>query len=95
MDVKLELDRRITDQQSKWIVDCISMPRDMKVLDIRQLKQLAYELQWEVLEPVSKSGGNLSSVLLSLFLYFFLQFFLFFVMATIMIVILISHTLLL
>ena len=35
----------------------------MKKLDLRQLKQLAYELRWETLESVSQTGGHLSSSL--------------------------------
>ncbi|KAL3909545.1 MAG: hypothetical protein SGILL_008044 [Bacillariaceae sp.] len=35
----------------------------MNRLDIRELKQLANELRWEVLESVSKTGGHLSSSL--------------------------------
>jgi 1-deoxy-D-xylulose-5-phosphate synthase len=47
----------------KPILDSISSPANMKNLDIRQLKQLAHELRWEVLEAVSKTGGHLSSSL--------------------------------
>jgi len=35
----------------------------MKNLDMRQLKQLAHELRWQVLESVSQTGGHLSSSL--------------------------------
>jgi 1-deoxy-D-xylulose-5-phosphate synthase len=35
----------------------------MKRLDMREVKQLANELRWEVLENVSKTGGHLSSSL--------------------------------
>jgi len=35
----------------------------MKNMDIKTLNQLAYELRWEVLESVSKTGGHLSSSL--------------------------------
>lgn len=48
---------------NKPILDMISLPRDMKNLNMQQLKQLAYELRWEVLESVSKTGGHLSSSL--------------------------------
>lgn len=47
----------------KPILDSIKSPFDMKNLDMRQLKQLAHELRWEVLESVSKTGGHLSSSL--------------------------------
>lgn len=47
----------------KPILDSVKYPSDMKNLDMRQLKQLANELRWEVLESVSKTGGHLSSSL--------------------------------
>lgn len=47
----------------KPILDTIKSPDDMKRLDMRQLKQLANELRWEVIESVSKTGGHLSSSL--------------------------------
>lgn len=47
----------------KPILDSIDSPDDMKGLDMRQLKQLANEVRWEVLESVSKTGGHLSSSL--------------------------------
>ena len=47
----------------KPILDSIQSPADMKKLDLRQLKQLAYQLRWEVLESVSQTGGHLSSSL--------------------------------
>lgn len=47
----------------KPILDSIESPADMKRLDMRQLKQLANEVRWEVLESVSKTGGHLSSSL--------------------------------
>merc|ERR1719410_1859721 len=47
----------------KPILDSVNYPEDMKGLDMRQLKQLANELRWEVLENVSKTGGHLSSSL--------------------------------
>ncbi|KAG7370710.1 1-deoxy-D-xylulose-5-phosphate synthase [Nitzschia inconspicua] len=47
----------------KPILDSVSYPQDMKRLDMRELKQLAHELRWEVLESVSKTGGHLSSSL--------------------------------
>jgi len=47
----------------KPVLDTISGPDDLKRLDMRQLKQLANELRWEVIESVSKTGGHLSSSL--------------------------------
>lgn len=47
----------------KPILESINSPKDMKSLDMRQLKQLAHELRWQVLESVSKTGGHLSSSL--------------------------------
>jgi len=47
----------------KPILDSINFPSDMKGLDMPQIKQLANELRWEVLEAVSKTGGHLSSSL--------------------------------
>lgn len=48
---------------SKPILDTVNSPADMKRLSMRELKQLANELRWEVLESVSKTGGHLSSSL--------------------------------
>jgi 1-deoxy-D-xylulose-5-phosphate synthase len=47
----------------KTILDSVKSPADMKGLNMKQLKQLANELRWEVLESVSKTGGHLSSSL--------------------------------
>jgi len=47
----------------KPVLDTVKFPSDMKGLDLRQLKQLAHELRWEVLENVSKTGGHLSASL--------------------------------
>lgn len=47
----------------KPILDSISSPADMKRLNMKELKQLAYELRWDTLESVSKTGGHLSSSL--------------------------------
>lgn len=47
----------------KPILDSINYPSDMKNLGIKDLKQLAHELRWEVIEAVSKTGGHLSSSL--------------------------------
>lgn len=48
---------------SKPILDSVKYPSDMKRLNMRELKQLAHEVRWEVLESVSKTGGHLSSSL--------------------------------
>mmetsp|Transcript_15878 Transcript_15878/g.31094 ORF Transcript_15878/g.31094 Transcript_15878/m.31094 type:complete len:750 (-) Transcript_15878:195-2444(-) len=48
---------------SKPILDSVNYPRDMKRLDMRELKQLAHELRWELIEAVSKTGGHFSSSL--------------------------------
>ena len=47
----------------KPLLDSVNFPSDMKRFDIKELKQLAHELRWEVLENVSKTGGHLSSSL--------------------------------
>jgi len=47
----------------KPILDSITSPEDMNRLNLDELKQLAYELRWETLEAVSKTGGHLSSSL--------------------------------
>lgn len=48
---------------AKPILDSVNYPAQLKSLNLAQLKQLAYELRWEVLESVSKTGGHLSSSL--------------------------------
>uniref|UniRef100_A0A7S1Z117 1-deoxy-D-xylulose-5-phosphate synthase n=1 Tax=Trieres chinensis TaxID=1514140 RepID=A0A7S1Z117_TRICV len=48
---------------TKPILDSVKSPDDMKGLNLQELKQLAHELRWEVLEAVSKTGGHLSSSL--------------------------------
>jgi len=47
----------------KPILDRVNFPSDLKSLSMAELKQLAYELRWEVIESVSKTGGHLSSSL--------------------------------
>jgi len=47
----------------KPVLDSVTTPTDMKRLSMGELKQLANELRWEVLESVSKTGGHLSSSL--------------------------------
>jgi len=47
----------------KPVLDSVKTPSDMKRLSMGELKQLANELRWEVLESVSKTGGHLSSSL--------------------------------
>ena len=43
------------------LLDSIHSPADVKVLDRRELKQLAQELRAFVLDSVSRTGGHLSS----------------------------------
>jgi len=50
-------------EKAKPVLDMVNYPADMKRLSMEQLKQLAYELRWEVIESVSKTGGHLSSSL--------------------------------
>ena len=38
------------------LLDTIQSPADMKRLTIDELKQLSYELRWDVLNSVSKTG---------------------------------------
>lgn len=45
------------------LLDTVSSPRDMKSMDIKQLKQLSHELRWETINAVSKTGGHLGSSL--------------------------------
>ncbi|KAK1747569.1 1-deoxy-D-xylulose 5-phosphate synthase [Skeletonema marinoi] len=48
---------------SKPILDSVKFPSDMNRLNMSELKQLAHELRWEVIEAVSKTGGHFSSSL--------------------------------
>lgn len=48
---------------SKPLLDSVHSPADMKRFSVSELKQLAYELRWETLEAVSKTGGHLGSSL--------------------------------
>ncbi|CAN0264719.1 unnamed protein product [Ascophyllum nodosum] len=48
---------------SKPLLDSVQSPADMKRFSLNELKQLAYELRWETLEAVSKTGGHLGSSL--------------------------------
>jgi len=45
------------------LLDVVSCPDDMKAFTIKELKQLAYELRWETITAVSKTGGHLGSSL--------------------------------
>mmetsp|Transcript_96962 Transcript_96962/g.277430 ORF Transcript_96962/g.277430 Transcript_96962/m.277430 type:complete len:713 (+) Transcript_96962:89-2227(+) len=45
------------------LLDTINCPADMNRLSIADLKQLSYELRWDVLSAVSKTGGHLGSSL--------------------------------
>eukprot|EP00953_Heterococcus_sp_UTEX-ZZ885_P019193 10735-Heterococcus_DN1.PRE.1 len=48
---------------SKPLLDMVKVPADMKRFSMTELKQLAYELRWETLDAVSKTGGHLGSSL--------------------------------
>eukprot|EP00636_Phaeomonas_parva_P008378 CAMPEP_0118851284 /NCGR_PEP_ID=MMETSP1163-20130328/785_1 /TAXON_ID=124430 /ORGANISM="Phaeomonas parva, Strain CCMP2877" /LENGTH=707 /DNA_ID=CAMNT_0006783595 /DNA_START=262 /DNA_END=2385 /DNA_ORIENTATION=- len=48
---------------TKPLLDSVKSPTDMKSMTTKELKQLAHELRWEVLESVSKTGGHLGSAL--------------------------------
>ena len=48
---------------TKPLLDRMASPSDMKSLTVKELKQLAHELRWEVLEQVSNTGGHLGSAL--------------------------------
>ena len=49
--------------RSTPLLDTVTTPADMKMLTIKELKQLAYELRWETINAVSKTGGHLGSSL--------------------------------
>lgn len=49
--------------KSTPLLDTITTPADMNKMTIAELKQLAYELRWDTLNAVSKTGGHLSSSL--------------------------------
>ena len=49
--------------KSTPLLDTIDSPTDMNRLTMAELKQLCYELRWDVLNAVSKTGGHLSSSL--------------------------------
>jgi len=45
------------------LLDLVQSPKDMKAFTINELKQLAYELRWETINAVSRTGGHLGSSL--------------------------------
>jgi len=49
--------------KSTPLLDSISRPEDMNRFTVDELKQLSYELRWDVLNSVSKTGGHLGSSL--------------------------------
>jgi 1-deoxy-D-xylulose-5-phosphate synthase len=49
--------------KSTPLLDSVQQPSDMKRLTQAELKQLTYELRWDVINAVSKTGGHLSSSL--------------------------------
>jgi 1-deoxy-D-xylulose-5-phosphate synthase len=50
-------------KKQKPVLDKVNYPSDMKSMSIEELKELSYELRWEVIEAVSQTGGHLSSSL--------------------------------
>jgi len=48
---------------AKPLLDRVNFPMDIKGMSISELKQLSYELRWETIEQVSRTGGHLSSSL--------------------------------
>jgi 1-deoxy-D-xylulose-5-phosphate synthase len=50
-------------KKQKPVLDKVNYPSDMKGMSIEELKELSYELRWEVIEAVSQTGGHLSSSL--------------------------------
>jgi len=49
--------------RSTPLLDMVDTPDDLKKFTIKELKQLAYELRWETINAVSKTGGHLGSSL--------------------------------
>lgn len=49
--------------RSTPILDAVSSPADLKRFSMDDLKQLAYELRWDVLRTVSVTGGHLGASL--------------------------------
>ena len=45
------------------LLDMVNSPDDLKSFTVNELKQLAYELRWETINAVSKTGGHLGSSL--------------------------------
>lgn len=45
------------------VLDSVNFPKDLKRLDMKQLKQLSHELRWDTVRSVSKTGGHLGSSL--------------------------------
>ena len=43
------------------LIDKIKSPQDLKILSFMELKALAEELRWIIIERVSKNGGHLSA----------------------------------
>lgn len=63
LDTKTDSGPPYSGPASKPILDSVKFPSDMKRLNMSELKQLAHELRWEVIEAVSKTGGHFSSSL--------------------------------
>jgi len=49
--------------KSTPLLDAINCPADMDRLTLAELKQLSYELRWDTVNAVSKTGGHLGSSL--------------------------------
>lgn len=63
LDTKTDSGPPYSGPASKPILDSVKFPSDMNRLNMSELKQLAHELRWEVIEAVSKTGGHFSSSL--------------------------------
>ncbi len=61
LDSGLGVPRPAAGTSSYELLRTIDYPHELRALDERQLKQLAYELRAFLLESVSQTGGHLSS----------------------------------
>ena len=53
--------RRTRATRATPLLDMVNSPDDLKSFTVNELKQLAYELRWETINAVSKTGGHLGS----------------------------------
>jgi 1-deoxy-D-xylulose-5-phosphate synthase len=51
----------LTETSKTPLLDRVEFPRDLKNLSPEQLKQLAVELRWEMIDAVAKTGGHLGA----------------------------------